>query len=186
MIYTPMTQRVGGFVKPRADEQTTVKSQILSMIREAESMRQEDEDESATANELGHDGSSWLPTTADEEGRVGENVQDAIGADPNPKPTAVKSARKMCELGSKPKLIRPAGKWPDNWGDAVHGDDGGCDKTGVSFGGSGDVAEYVQDGIDMLKQLVAKLFLQRWNLSGLGRCLERRPGSDIGAESSRA
>ena len=57
----------------------------------------------------------------------------------------------MRKLSEKRALVKPAGVWPDNWGDSVHEDDGGCDEVGMSIGGC------PQEGCDILKHLLAKL-----------------------------
>ena len=103
-------------------------------------------------------GSGGLPTIADEEGRAGAKSQHASRAGPDPKPTAVQSGSHLCDFGRKPIINRPAGQWPMNCGDAVHEDDGGFDMSGANLGSSTGVEEKVQDGRDMFRQMVAKLY----------------------------
>ena len=48
-------------------------------------------------------------------------------------------------------MVRPAGEWPDNWGDSVHEADGGCDEPGMHISGR------PQDGSEIIRQLLSKL-----------------------------
>ena len=85
--------------------------------------------------------SGYSPTTAEDDRPCFQDKDDdAMGGEHKSKPTAVITR-------DKPELCRPAGDWPQHWGDPVHEDDGGADDVGTS----------PQNGTEILGKLLAKL-----------------------------
>ena len=79
---------------------------ILAMMKEIEAIRSED----STGDHLCTIGSSGvLPTTADEEGGTVVKDEQAYGAGPDPKPTAVKDNSWLETKIEKPEIERPKG-----------------------------------------------------------------------------